>query len=45
MNYVLLPRFERSQRMCLTKVTKVGVKVRNMKIDFNTVGTWRRVEQ
>ena len=23
----------------------IGVKVRNMKMDFNTGGTWRRVRQ
>ena len=28
-----------------TVLSTLGVKVRNMKMDFNTRGTWRRVEQ
>ena len=40
---------EQEGRLCAVCATgalpRLGVKVRNMKMDFNTEGTWRRVGQ
>ena len=41
----LVPRICSTGREGAREMGKVGVKVRNMKMDFNTGGTWRWVGQ